>query len=657
MSLFLSYSRFELTFTDSIFQELEQAGFQVWMDIYRLQPGQSWEQQIFDGLSAADTLLLVVSRHSMDSPNVQDEIAWAQSGGKRVILLIFEAYSLTTTNPDVDSDALRQCEWVDFRGPFDDALARLIALLKRGYQKPAAQPPEEGQKLPPAPRLLIWLARVPLVALVLLTLGFGIMLQQIWIVLVVLPSVVLLSLRFSGADIPGLGCLLRWFIPWGFWGIDKDLRKREYRYWRLFYKTLFNWSLWFVWAGPLAVNGLLAGLEQHTGIASDLAEAGSGAMILGAGLSAGSFLVMLGAFWLQVMVLGSTDMYRWAGPQGIPTERFAGWQQTLRIPILLMVLGVLIVIGFGDTLFQLLGGAVAFIGLLAVPTVMSLMRATQRYRRVREVAATDTALRVYLDHAEQDRGAARVMRRALLRHHTQAAFRKDADVIVTLLSKYHPKTSGDVRENQRLVPVLVRDSMAVLDSSMSQVQVMDWSDGVTSERAAQLAASLGDPGEMASVAKALPQKAFRADYDRQEVIVKRITTIVRGAFYVTVLLMVLFACAMIYAPKTNMVAVVLDLFTAPVIVGYLYWRVMGKAYRGPFDRAMFYGMTFGPPVLALVSVLFHDEAAHVIFLALLMFVWAVPLAWSYLDPGVRNMIKERQKIRHARIANRQKARF
>lgn len=89
-TLFLSYSRQELTFADCLRQELQASGLDVWIDIERLEVGEDWQPQIDKGVDGCSTLLLVVSAEAIASDNVCREWVRAMEQGKRIILLIFE---------------------------------------------------------------------------------------------------------------------------------------------------------------------------------------------------------------------------------------------------------------------------------------------------------------------------------------------------------------------------------------------------------------------------------------------------------------------------------------------------------------------------------------------------------------------------------------
>lgn len=139
--LFLSYSRAQTPFVDRLAEKLEDRGYSLWLDYQNLVPARPWYQQIQSWIDGADVVLLVVSKESITSKNVEPEWKRALEGGKRILLLIFEAVPLPAE--------LQTCEWVDFRSHYRRAFEQLTNLIER--PEPARSPaPQAGFKAPPA---------------------------------------------------------------------------------------------------------------------------------------------------------------------------------------------------------------------------------------------------------------------------------------------------------------------------------------------------------------------------------------------------------------------------------------------------------------------------------------------------------------------------
>jgi len=138
-NIFMSYSRREVGFVDDLVRNLEQAGHEVWLDYRNLIPGRPWQDQIYQGIQNADVILLVVSKASVSSQNVEVEWRRVLDQHKRIILLIFEAVDLPKE--------LEKYEWVDFRGNYKAGLKELYSQLEQPVEENHAVP-ETGFKVP-----------------------------------------------------------------------------------------------------------------------------------------------------------------------------------------------------------------------------------------------------------------------------------------------------------------------------------------------------------------------------------------------------------------------------------------------------------------------------------------------------------------------------
>jgi hypothetical protein len=217
-SVFISYSRREAPFVDVLLDALEDKGIEVWVDYHCLVPGKAWLDQIFSGIDGAEVLLLVVSKASMASKNVELEYARALEKKKRIILIIFEAVPLPA--------AFGPCEWLDFRGSFRAGLNELLARLDQPNKQPPA--PQKGFKAPG----VVWLSfilslfavviSIPgwwtfFLPIVLVPLPFRILMRNFHyyrtrFALLTLPVIIFLSWAFFSTyeqlDLPMMLCLI-----------------------------------------------------------------------------------------------------------------------------------------------------------------------------------------------------------------------------------------------------------------------------------------------------------------------------------------------------------------------------------------------------------------------------------------------------------------
>jgi len=138
--VFLSYSHEDKDTATKIATSLRAGGIDVWVDRWEIQPGDSLVQKIFEeGLSGADVFLVLISKNSINSKWVRQELDVALikriEGITRIIPLILDG----VTPPE----HLRPLRWVDMSSNFDNALREIQMAIFKVYERPPlGQPPE-----------------------------------------------------------------------------------------------------------------------------------------------------------------------------------------------------------------------------------------------------------------------------------------------------------------------------------------------------------------------------------------------------------------------------------------------------------------------------------------------------------------------------------
>ena len=148
-AVFISYSRKDFYFAESLAFHLTERGIESWLDANHIAPGGDWGQEIERALDEAHTVILVATPASVRSTYVQREWKRALAQGDRLLVARFGSCKLP---PE-----LSQARVVDFRGSFRPALQRLTQLLD--------QPPEEPPRLTTTsrlPRVPPWVALLTL---------------------------------------------------------------------------------------------------------------------------------------------------------------------------------------------------------------------------------------------------------------------------------------------------------------------------------------------------------------------------------------------------------------------------------------------------------------------------------------------------------------
>lgn len=137
-NVFISYSRREAPFVNHLVDDLKDHDFNVWLDYRSLILGSPWQEQIDQGIADSDVIILVVSKASMASENVETEWQNVLKLDKRTILAVFETVKLPKE--------LEPFEWVDFRRDYQDGLKELMRQLQQPEEEHPV--PEPGFKVP-----------------------------------------------------------------------------------------------------------------------------------------------------------------------------------------------------------------------------------------------------------------------------------------------------------------------------------------------------------------------------------------------------------------------------------------------------------------------------------------------------------------------------
>ena len=140
-AVFISYSRKDFYFAESLAFHLAERGIANWLDANHLAPGGEWSEEIDRALDQAQTVVVVVTPASVRSEYVRREWKRALAQGDRLILALFRSCKLP---PE-----LQHARVVDFRGAFRPALQRLTFLL--GSSCEAASAPTATSRFPRVP--------------------------------------------------------------------------------------------------------------------------------------------------------------------------------------------------------------------------------------------------------------------------------------------------------------------------------------------------------------------------------------------------------------------------------------------------------------------------------------------------------------------------
>jgi hypothetical protein len=126
-SIFISYSRKDKSFAQSLVHTLEHYGLDTWIDSDDIRAGIKWSSAIQEGLKQSSVMLVVISPDSMESKNVEDEWQYFLDKKKPIIPILHRP----TDNIHFQ---LMRIQYVDFvNNSFEDALKRLIFELRQAH--------------------------------------------------------------------------------------------------------------------------------------------------------------------------------------------------------------------------------------------------------------------------------------------------------------------------------------------------------------------------------------------------------------------------------------------------------------------------------------------------------------------------------------------
>jgi len=120
--VFLSYARTEAAFATRLANSVLKQNIDIWLDIYRLNPAQSWARQVGEALDTCSSMVIVVSPTSVASENVEDEWNYYLDQKKPTVVALYRPCKIPYR--------LSKLQYIDFHNTdYDQALARLVATL------------------------------------------------------------------------------------------------------------------------------------------------------------------------------------------------------------------------------------------------------------------------------------------------------------------------------------------------------------------------------------------------------------------------------------------------------------------------------------------------------------------------------------------------
>ena len=147
--IFLSYGREASTapFVARIKNDLEAAGYSVWLDTVDIPSGSDWHSAIGDGLRRCNALLAIITNKYICSKYCKNEMFMADSTHKPIFPLFLEEVDFNSSEDSGVLYTISSINWIKLTNGmagYDDAFARLLEGMRGKGVTPRNTPVNDG---------------------------------------------------------------------------------------------------------------------------------------------------------------------------------------------------------------------------------------------------------------------------------------------------------------------------------------------------------------------------------------------------------------------------------------------------------------------------------------------------------------------------------
>jgi len=130
--VFIAYVKEDQQAAEWIYQALETNGFEPWMDVRKLLPGQNWPRAIETAIESSDFFVACYSHRSVNKRGgFQAEIRYALDCAKRVPLEEIFIVPVRLDSCRVPKAVQRELQYIDLFPDGERGLERLMSTLRR----------------------------------------------------------------------------------------------------------------------------------------------------------------------------------------------------------------------------------------------------------------------------------------------------------------------------------------------------------------------------------------------------------------------------------------------------------------------------------------------------------------------------------------------
>lgn len=130
--IFISYSRRDQTFVETLAQDLEEEDFVLWLDWKNIPVAADWREEVKEGIREAHTFIFVISVDSLTSRHCDWELQQARRSGCRIIPIVCRH---DYRKEQLSQLSLAELNYASFeRLAYAEALAKLVQTIRTDFQ-------------------------------------------------------------------------------------------------------------------------------------------------------------------------------------------------------------------------------------------------------------------------------------------------------------------------------------------------------------------------------------------------------------------------------------------------------------------------------------------------------------------------------------------
>lgn len=137
--VFIAYVEEDGLVAERLYEELERAGLNPWLDRRKLLPGQNWPRSIEDAIETSDFFVGCFSNRSVSKKGgFQSEIRYALDCARRVPLDEIFLIPVRLDECRVPARIRREWQYIDLFPNWDRGIRRVLSVMRRQMRKRAA---------------------------------------------------------------------------------------------------------------------------------------------------------------------------------------------------------------------------------------------------------------------------------------------------------------------------------------------------------------------------------------------------------------------------------------------------------------------------------------------------------------------------------------